>query len=126
MTYSVEPASLTCELTFCVNASTVTMNDGSNYMSAFKSDGVSQYDFTVGDKIDLNDFISYECNDGFKHKADETFKDAAPDLQEVKCLEDSGEFEYPTIWPECVETVTCPDPGDRKVYSSLIKFNFIL
>ena len=70
----MEPSDLSCTLLFCVNATDAPLTDGSNYSSAIKHDGISVYDFSLGERIRLGKKLTYKCKDGFKRRSNEILK----------------------------------------------------
>ena len=94
------PDDLTCVLTYCDKATEDPNSVG--------------YNFTEQNKlVSLENFTTYPCKNNYKVEADLDWKEDAENETLVKCKTD-GFYEYPTEWPQCSETVSCPDPGNSE------------
>ena len=97
---SLSPPDLECVLRYCDNATDAPNTNGANYR------------FTqTRTLVSLNNYISYPCKSNHKVEQDVTWKSNAASSTAVRCKTD-GEFDYPSPWPQCSETITCPDPGN--------------
>ena len=98
--YTVVPADLECVIAYCDNPILTPNSDGRNYS------------FTWNKKVvPVNTVIQYPCMTGMRIQNDTTNKTEASSSSSVKCGAD-GEFRYPSPWPQCSSTVSCPDPGN--------------
>ena len=110
---SLTPADLECVLRYCDNATDTPNTNGANYR------------FTqTRTLIPLNNFFYYPCKSGHKIEQNVVWWSQAASSTPVKCKSD-GEFDYPSPWPQCSSTVSCPDPGNSlevtRTYTSDIK-----
>ena len=94
--YDDTPANLTCKLHYCDNATAPP--EGNNF------------NFTKTSHLkELNGYFWYSCKSGLYIEADTEYK--TKKHLKVTCAP-SGEWEYPSPWPQCSQTVTCADPGN--------------
>ena len=100
--YANVPDDLECVLTYCDNPSSAPNSDGSNH------------DF-VWDRqvVPLTENVRYPCISGMRIENATSYKRDASSYSKVKCGSD-GEFRYPTTWPQCSDSVDCPDPGNSE------------
>ena len=99
-TYSLTPPDLECVLSYCDNATVEPNTNGLNY------------NFTNPYTLkEIGLFFTYFCKDNYRIEEDVENKYNASDKSFAKC-ETDGMFKYPDPWPQCSETVSCPDPGN--------------
>ena len=70
------------------------------------------YDFTWNDNpVLISDAVFYPCQNNYKVEEPVDWKSNASSGTSVTCG-DQGLMLYPTDWPQCSNTVQCPDPGN--------------
>ena len=100
--YTNVPDDLECVLTYCDNPSLAPNSDGSNHNFV--------WDQAV---VPLTENVRYYCTSGMRIENATSYKRDASSYSKVKCGSD-GEFRYPTTWPQCSDSVDCPDPGNSE------------
>ena len=99
-TYSLTPLDLECVLTYCDNATVEPNTNGLNYNFS------EPYTLKL-----IGQSFDYYCQDNYRLEEDVTNKWDASNKSYAYCDTD-GMFKYHNPWPQCSETVTCPDPGN--------------
>lgn len=104
-TYTIMPSDLECVITYCDNPTLEPNTNGLNY------------NFTWSQELLLiNDSFIYPCLDNYYHETNEEWRTNSPTFVEVVC-DEQGELIYPSTWPQCSRTVSCPDPGNSPLVS---------
>ena len=97
---SLSPSDLECVLRYCDNATDAPNTNGANYQ------------FTqTRTLVSLSSSIAYPCKSNHRVEQNVVWKSNAASSTLVKCKTD-GQFDYPSVWPQCSTTVSCPDPGN--------------
>ena len=111
-TFDVNPSDIECILAYCDNATDFPFNAINNFVSVYKEGSQNPYDTNIGSVIPLNSKINYYCKPNYRLQNDTNLKEEAENFIGVTCS--NGTLEYPSIWPTCVETIQCPDPGSTE------------
>ena len=106
--YSLLPSDLECVLTYCANATLLPNVDGHNY--DFNPSDTWWY-ATNQSRAPLGWSLWYPCKNGHRVENNTLNKEGASTGFNIKCGPD-GLFLYPDPWPQCSQTVECPDPGN--------------
>ena len=92
---------LECVLTFCDNPTDEPNTNGANYNFTWD-----------GDRIPVNTFITYPCQDDMAVENNTVWKNLSSTESQVYCDPSDGELRYPSPWPQCSETRHCgPAPA---------------
>ena len=94
---SWEPATLPeCKVTHCVKPTTPLAS--------------LNYNFTWDNQeVLVDNYYTYYCDSDKALESDTRNKSSASNSISVKC-NSLGDFEYPEIWPQCFETISCGSP----------------
>jgi hypothetical protein len=103
------PSDLECVLTYCANATLDPNIDGHNY--DFNPNNTYWY-ASNSNRAPLGWYLWYPCKTGYSIENNTMYKESASTGFNVYCGK-QGVFLYPNPWPQCSDTVACPDPGNR-------------
>ena len=115
MNYSYIPSTMECILTYCTNPTDAPNGvNGANYNFVWNQQ-----------RVRLGHSIEYPCDTNHAVENDTEWKSAADQGTMVKCGDD-GEFIYPSPWPQCSTTVSCPDPGNSTEITRTLSYGTYL
>ena len=100
MNYTHTPSTMECVLTYCTNPTDLPNTNGSNYNFIWNQQ-----------RVLLGGSLWYPCKNLHFVENDTTWYNEADTGTRVHCG-NNGEFIYPSIWPQCSSSVSCPDPGN--------------
>ena len=110
-TYTVLPTDLECVLRYCDNATNPPLESNLNYT----------WDGNLGPLLNLHEW--YPCKNGWALLTDTDWQSTKG--VNVKC-NSNGEYEYPSPWPTCYSTVSCPDPGNSAEVNRTLTYGNLL
>ena len=86
---------------YCDNPVIDTPNNNHNYNFYWNSQTLTR----------LTEKLNYPCKSNHRVESNVDWKSDAAQGTDVTCGSD-GYYVYPTSWPQCSESVNCPDPGN--------------
>ena len=114
--FNLQPLDLECVLLYCDNATDYPLVNDLGYAN-IKYVNLTVYDPDNPGLIPLGDHIRYNCKNGYNYHDDKTWQVKAPSGVNVRCRNSSsnaGTLNYPDVWQQCFESITCPDPGSTE------------
>ena len=102
MNYTYSPSNLDCILRYCHYPTFDPNTNGANY------------NFTWNNltRVPLLNTIFYPCKSNHRIENDTRTIEEADTGTTITCGDTDGEFIYPDPWPQCSDSVSCPDPGN--------------